>query len=202
MWVKVCGVTSREAAEVAAEVGADAIGLNVMEGPRRITLKAAALIGGDLDVERIVLLDETDPDRALEVLSAVGATGVQPYGTGASVIATRAVDAGYLVLRPIPVVDMVDLSTVPVDQIPVLDAPHVNLRGGTGATFDWSQAAGLTRPVVVAGGLDPDNVDSLIAHTDPWGVDASSRLESSPGRKDLDLVRAYVTNAKQAQPQQ
>lgn len=202
MWIKVCGVTTREAAEVAADAGADAIGLMLIDSPRRISPEEAASIGAGLDVERIALIDGEEPDQALETLSRIGATGVQPYGSRASTIAGRAAAAGYLVLRPVRVSDHVDLSAVALDQLPLLDVHHPQLRGGTGTTFDWSLAIGLDRPTVIAGGLGPDNVASLVARAHPWGVDASSRLESSPGRKDLDLVRAFVTNAKQAVPEQ
>ena len=90
MWVKVCGVTTRAAAEAAVEAGADAIGLNLLGGPRRISVDEATGIGDGLDVERIALIDERDVDRAIELLSDVGATGVQPYGANAGAIATAA----------------------------------------------------------------------------------------------------------------
>lgn len=198
MWVKVCGVTNRESAEAAVEAGADAIGLNLMEGPRRVSVSKALEIASGLDVERVALIDVEDRDRAMKLLVDLEATGVQPYGRWAGRIAEAATEAGYLVLRSVPVSDEVDLSSVPLGQVPLLDGSHPVLRGGTGAVFDWSLAVDLDRPVVVAGGIGPDNVGDLIAEVQPWGVDASSRLESSPGRKDPELVRTYVLNAKQA----
>lgn len=197
MWVKVCGVTDRETAEAVADAGADAIGLVLIESPRRILPEKAAEIGVGLDVELVALIDDDSPGRALEMLEEVGATGVQPYGTAAAEIAEAAVAAGYMVLRPSPVTHGVDVASIPPNQIPLLDTHHPDLRGGVGTSFDWSLAAGLDRPFVVAGGIGADNVRQLIEQVGPWGVDASSRLESSPGRKDLELVRAYVTIAKQ-----
>ena len=88
------------------------------------------------------------------------------------------------------------VTLIPLDHMPLLDSAHETLRGGSGETFDWSSTAGLSRPFVAAGGLGPDNVGAAIERLRPWGVDASSRLESSPGRKDEQLVRDFVTTAK------
>ena len=205
MWVKVCGVTTRKAAEAAVDVGADAIGLVLLDSPRRISIDQAREIAAGLDVERVMLWDGDDPDEAMSVARTVGATGVQPYGPRAAVVADRAAQEDYLVLRPVPIGESdVDLGTVldpamgviPLDQMPLLDSAHETLRGGSGETFDWSSTAGLSRPFVAAGGLGPDNVGAAIERLRPWGVDASSRLESSPGRMDEQLVRDFVTTAK------
>lgn len=201
MWVKVCGITTRSAAEAAVDAGTDAIGLVLMESPRQVDVERARQIGQGLDVERIALLDVESADLALVMLAEVGATGVQPYGAAVNEIAEAAVDHGYFVLRPVRVVGAMDLSVLPPEQLPLLDTADATLRGGTGRAFDWSLVGDLDRPVVIAGGLDPHNVSQLIHQIGPWGVDASSRLESSPGRKDPELVRAFVTAAKQRAPQ-
>jgi phosphoribosylanthranilate isomerase len=78
------------------------------------------------------------------------------------------------------------------------EAYVLDLSEGTGKTFDWSLAAGLPELIVLAGGLDGGNVRTAIAAARPWGVDACSRLESSPGEKDPAKVRAFVTAAKEA----
>ena len=82
----------------------------------------------------------------------------------------------------------------------LLDTAKADSYGGSGQTFPWRKAreASGTRKIVVAGGLGPDNVEEAIRAAAPWGVDASSRLESSPGRKDADKVEAYVRAAKNA----
>lgn len=199
VWVKVCGVTTRAAAEAAVAAGADAIGLVLIESPRRISAKAALEISHGLDVERIVLIDTDTGDAALALTAAAGATGVQVYGSHASAVAEACRSAGYMVLRPARADSGFDLGHVAVDHIPLLDSGNPTMLGGTGIPFAWSGAADIERPFVVAGGLSSDNVADAIAATGAWGVDASSRLESSPGLKDPELVRAFVAAARQEQ---
>lgn len=201
VWVKVCGITTREAAQAAVEAGADALGFVFLDSARRVTAEAATRIGAGLDAERVALV-EGDVRDALQILEAIDATGVQPYGKSAAEIASRATDAGYLVLRPVAVRPGFELefARVPVDQLPLLDTHDPDRPGGTGRTFDWGWAATLERPFVVAGGLGPDNVAAVLARLRPWGLDASSRLESRPGLKDPALVRSFVTSAKQRVP--
>jgi len=89
----------------------------------------------------------------------------------------------------------VDLAAISGDELPLLDSDSI---GGTGVSFDWSWLTGLDRPFVLAGGLGPDNIEAAIARVAPWGVDASSGLESAPGVKDLIKVAAFVSKAKGA----
>ena len=86
-----------------------------------------------------------------------------------------------------------DLATIPGDELPLLDSDAI---GGTGLTFEWSWLHGVDRPFVLAGGLGPDNVTDAIERVGPWGVDASSGLESAPGVKDLARVAEFVRKAK------
>jgi len=77
----------------------------------------------------------------------------------------------------------------------LLDTADPGLRGGTGRTFPWDIARGLQYQIVLAGGLDATNVREAIRRARPWGVDACSRLESSPGRKDHERVKAFIAAA-------
>jgi len=77
----------------------------------------------------------------------------------------------------------------------LVDAPSETLHGGTGETFDWSLAKGIEKKVILAGGLDDENVRQAIEQADPWGVDACSRLEASPGIKDREKLRRFVKAA-------
>jgi phosphoribosylanthranilate isomerase len=77
----------------------------------------------------------------------------------------------------------------------LIDTPGGPMPGGTGKTFDWTRARGLAARVVIAGGLDETNVRAAIAAAQPWGVDACSRLELSPGRKDPHKVRNFIRAA-------
>jgi phosphoribosylanthranilate isomerase len=81
----------------------------------------------------------------------------------------------------------------------LIDAPSRDLYGGTGQTFDWSNVRGLDKKIIIAGGLDATNVRRAIHEAQPWGVDACSRLEKSPGLKDHVKVRQFVLAALEAE---
>jgi phosphoribosylanthranilate isomerase len=90
---------------------------------------------------------------------------------------------------------LADIEHNPAEAI-LLDAPAGQAYGGTGRTFDWSRAAGSTRRIILAGGLDATNVRQAIAAAQPWGVDICSRIESSPGRKDHVKMAQFLKEAK------
>jgi phosphoribosylanthranilate isomerase len=201
-WVKVCGITTVEARDAAVEAGADALGFVLVEGsPRRVDVATAAAMIRDTPIPTYVLVDEPDPSLAFVVVEASGATGIQPYGPTAAAAAAMGLARGYDVLFPIPVpVDGLDGEPlVPDGAMPLFDTAAPDRHGGTGRTFDWSSLDGVGGPFVLAGGLGPDNVAAAIEAVRPWGVDASSRLESVPGVKDPDTIRAFVARAKTAE---
>ena len=199
-WVKVCGMTRSGDVAAAVAAGADAVGfINWPGSPRYVTPKQVADLGRDAGVTRVLVTEDEPADALLAAAERAGVDGVQPGGEHAAEAAASARDAGYLVLRPVPVgADRPDLSTVPAGEIPFLDTGGKGKPGGTGTAFDWSLAAGLGRDLIIAGGLGPDNVAAAVAAVHPWGVDASSRLEEAPGRKDHDLVRRFVAAAKRS----
>ena len=87
-----------------------------------------------------------------------------------------------------------ELEGHPVEAF-VLDTPAGEAHGGTGKTYDWGLVAGISKKVVLAGGLDADNVRDAIRAARPWGVDACSRLEASPGKKDHQKMSAFLEAA-------
>lgn len=193
-WVKVCGLTEQEHVAAAVAAGADAIGLVLVpESPRAISVERAADLADGTPLERIVLTVGIGPHETLELLDRVGATGVQPYDDDGSVSAAAAA-AGHLVLRPFHPGDR--LPPRATRQIPLVDSRDASRRGGTGRTFDWNHVADIEDDFVLAGGLGPDNVRRAISKVAPWGVDASSGLESSRGVKDPALIRAFVQEVK------
>ncbi|MDH5293493.1 MAG: phosphoribosylanthranilate isomerase, partial [Acidimicrobiia bacterium] len=183
--------------EAARNAGADAVGLVLADSPRRVDAERAkdlAATAGHLEV--ILLTVGATPSQLLDLAQHVGATGVQPYGDHAASAAAACRQAGLVVLHPRSVRNEVDLTDIPLDQIPLLDAHHPDKHGGTGRAVDPSLLDGVERDFVLAGGLRPDNVAKAIAEIRPWGVDASSGLESAPGIKDPELIHAYVQEAK------
>lgn len=197
-WVKICGLTRQQDVDVAMEAGADAVGfVLVPESPRAVTVSAAATLASPAILTRIILTRDLDPEALVAAALVVGADGVQPYGQHQAEAAKAATEAGLLVLRPVPVGGPVDLQQVPSDQIPLFDHASPDLLGGSGRGFDYSLLPPTKRKFVLAGGLGPDNVAAAISATRPYGVDASSRLESRPGVKDPRLVTEFIARAKQ-----
>ncbi len=190
--VKICGITSPEDAQVAVEAGANAIGLNFYpKSPRYISIErareiAATLPAGILKVGIFVNLD-------LAICQELRLDVVQLHG-GADdlVVCQQALLSGYRVWRAcsapnLPIPD-------PAIEAYLVDTPSPRF-GGSGQTFDWGLAASFPHRMLIAGGLDGSNVAAAIQAASPWGVDACSRLESSPGKKDPARVRDFVEAA-------
>lgn len=199
-WVKVCGLTLEADVANAVESGADAVGFVLAAGsPRRIDVARAAGLMDGLPVLRILVTADDDPETVMEAASRTGADGVQPHGEHSRAAAEAAADAGLFVLRPVPVgpsgpAEAIDGSPGP--GIPLLDTAHPDGHGGTGETFDWGIIGHTGKRFVLAGGLGPDNVARAVRMVHPWGVDASSRLELSPGVKDPGKVTDFIARAK------
>jgi phosphoribosylanthranilate isomerase len=193
IWVKVCGLTTVDDVSAAVSSGADAVGfVNVPSSPRFISFERAAALAAGVPVETVLLTMDREPDEVLEILEGSPLTGVQPYGRHRLETARAAAGAGYLVLFP----SVPGAEIVSAPGIPLLDNASKAGLGGTGTAFDWTLTAGVTRDFVLAGGLGADNVAEAVRRVRPWGVDASSRLEKSPGHKDHGMVAAFIEKAK------
>ncbi len=197
---KICGITSLEDAELALEVGAWAVGLILWPGSARrcdpaIALRISRALRRRAEVAGVFvnapLADVT------ELADALGLTIVQLHGdegpafcgevarrTGAKVMKAARVRSG---------ADIAALAAFHTD-LHLLDAHRPGLRGGTGETFDWELVAARrsTIPLVLSGGLTPENVGAAIAATHPFAVDTASGTEASPGVKDPERVRAFA----------
>jgi phosphoribosylanthranilate isomerase len=115
-------------------------------------------------------------------------------------VAAEAADAGYLSIVPLAVGSeglLGDLSEVPETSMLLFDTASLGAHGGTGIPFDWGVLRDPGRPFVLAGGLGPDNVAEAIDAVEPFGVDASSKLEYELGIKDLSRIVAFIEQAKQ-----
>lgn len=188
--VKICGITSAEDLEAAVDAGADALGFNFWpRSPRFITMDAAAELvravpEGVLKVGVFVdtsagEMERTAAELNLDIIQLHGAADRTP-----GVRFWQAVSAGTEGWR-----ETMESSRA---EAFLVDTPAGKERGGTGRTFDWSLLDGVTQRIVLAGGLGPDNVAEAVRRVRPWGVDACSRLESAPGRKDAARMRAFV----------
>ena len=196
-WVKVCGLTRVEDIAAAEAAGADAIGLVLVpESPRAITIDRAAELAATVKTQGVLLTKDLLPEDVVAAALAVGVDAVQLYGVHASEAAEMAAAVGLFVLRPVEV-DF-ELGLIPESHVPLFDNRSGFNLGGSGLPFDHRLLPTTDRRFVLAGGLGPDNVGDVIRATRPWGVDASSRLETRPGVKDHDLVARFVREAKQA----
>ncbi len=214
MWVKICGTTNLDDAQAAVVAGADALGFIFAPSPRRISPKEAKKIIAELpkEVEKVGVFVNQKPEIILDTVETAGLTGVQLHGdeTVEDLKELRRAAKGslkfYAAMRMSAIGDPDQLVYwQPVLNAILLDSGVPSRRGGTGKKFDWDVAAPFVRllrramNVVIAGGLEPGNVQHAIELFRPWGVDVVSGVEKDPGKKDHEKVRAFVKAAKAAQ---
>lgn len=204
--IKICGITQLTDA-AAIEAGADALGFVFADSPRRITPGAARDIIRQIppfvQTVGVFVVDEEsaeERDRIERTADTCG-LGVIQLHCGYSAHLTRALRDRRLVLGA-RVRDRASLEEIPgiEDAAGLLLDTHVEgVAGGTGRTFDWSlavEAKKLGKPVILSGGLTPENVAQAIETAHPYAVDVSSGVESSPGRKDPERVREFIERAR------
>jgi phosphoribosylanthranilate isomerase len=189
--IKICGVRDAAAARAAVEAGVDALGFVFADSPRRVTPDEARRIAADLppEVERVAVFRSADADEVRRVLEVFPADQVQTEPTSALL-------AGPIAERLLPVLHddgtlAEQTAALSTDRRVLLEAAG---RGGRGIRPDWSRAAELAaqRPLVLAGGLDAGNVQAALRRVRPAGVDVSSGVEHSPGRKSAARIAAFV----------
>lgn len=201
--VKICGVTRLEDALAAVRLGADALGFNFWPRSKRFVTPAAAReIVRRLPPFVTAVGLFVDPSRD-EVLRAVDAAGVGMAQLHGDEPPDLCLSLPVPVLKAIRVTDANSLAQLASYEVRgfVLDAPS-DAYGGSGTTFDWSLAAAVARemPVVLAGGLTPENVAEAVRTVRPWAVDVASGVESAPGKKDEVLMRRFIDAARGVEP--
>jgi phosphoribosylanthranilate isomerase len=200
--VKVCGITNPDDARVAADAGADAIGLIFAESPRRVSVERAREIAAALPegVLKVGVFVDADPGEVLRIAREVGLDYVQLHGDEPPEALAEIRDGGVGVMKALRVRNAEALAAVERYEADLflLDAWSAKARGGTGARFDWELAKSLRGRdnIVVSGGLGPENVREAIEYFEPYGVDASSSLEERPGKKSGERVRRFVRAAR------
>jgi phosphoribosylanthranilate isomerase len=225
MWIKICGNTNLQDAELAAQLGADAIGFVFAASPRQVTAAQVAAITPHLPspVERVGVFHSRDEQQIAEIAIEAGLTAVQLHGALDEPLAQRLAETFKGSVR---IIQTLHWTVAPAAQSPaalltaqieriaqlnladriLIDSKVGAATGGTGVAFDWTAARALFASatsgvhLIVAGGLTAENVTHAIAQLNPWGVDVSSGIESSPGRKDHALLARFIQSARAATP--
>jgi phosphoribosylanthranilate isomerase len=191
MMVKICGITNERDAVASAQAGASALGFNFYSGsPRFISPGAAARIGIGLRVLRVGIFVNESPATIEEIARIASLDVAQLHGGEAP--DTLPGMPVWKAFRITAEWDPEILDAYSAAEAFLLDGPAP----GSGGQFDWNRAKGLGRRIILAGGLGPDNVAEAIRQVEPWGVDACSRLESSPGVKDHEKVQRFTRAAR------
>jgi phosphoribosylanthranilate isomerase len=194
--VKVCGLTRAEDAALAVAFGADALGFIFWpRSPRAITPSGARRLHAVLPplVSRVGVFVDASPQDVVDAVRVAGLDVVQLHGDEP---VERYLDVGAKVMKVAALENDRDVERVlawPSAVTPLVDAVDRERRGGTGRRADWELAAQLAarRPIVLAGGLNAENVAEAIAAVGPWGVDVSSGVEQAPGVKSEARLRAF-----------
>jgi phosphoribosylanthranilate isomerase len=215
-WVKICGTTSLHDAQLCVEAGADALGFVFAPSPRRVEVSAAADIVREVaEAECIGVFVNESPERIAAIAGQVGLSAVQLQGDESAddVIELRRRLGQRKIIKAIRARDLLEPSVLGPEEVCtrydcadaiLLDSGSVRQRGGTGVPFDWQAAVPVAdrirerMPLIVAGGLNADNVGTAIELFQPWGVDVVSAVESAPGTKDENKLREFIAAVRQA----
>jgi phosphoribosylanthranilate isomerase len=196
MIIKVCGITNAADAQAAIDAGANAIGFNFYpRSPRYVSPELAAAVPTP-DVRRVGVFVNESPARIAEIARIAALDTVQLHGDESPADYPEHI-AIWKALRVTAEFKLDPYAALPVEAV-LLDGPAAELYGGSGRTFDWSLAAPSGLRIILAGGLDGDNVARAIEIARPWGVDACSRIESAPGCKNHAKMHDYLQSARAA----
>ncbi len=216
IWVKICGTTNLRDARLSIAAGANSLGFIFASSPRQVDADGAAYIVGAVagEVESIGVFVDESPARVGEIAKRVGLSGVQLHGDEqAWQMADFRRELGQLkIIKSLAVSSLQDNSHSKLDgyleaneslDAILLDSGSATQRGGTGVAFDWETAMPIAArirdrmPLIIAGGLNADNVAQAIELFQPWGVDVVSGVESVPGRKDENKLRQFMSAVRQ-----
>lgn len=201
--VKICGITREEDALRAVRHGADAVGFILWPGsPRSISTERAAAIARVLPpfVLKVGVFVDASPDVVERAAAAAGLDVAQLHGDE-DVDLYR--NLAVRIWKAVPLSgpdDVEEAIALPADVTPLVDAPDRERRGGTGRQAAWDLAAQVAkvRPILLAGGINAENIIDAIERVHPWGVDVSSSLEDSPGIKNASKVAVFFAAVEPA----
>ena len=207
MKVKICGLTRVEDARFAVDAGADYLGIVMAESSKRRASheQAKEILALNLVQPRYLVFGYDNADFISETFKALAQTGtrLQIMADHPELARLLTLTSAQNILPSISAAEKVDADEITAwAEYPLVlfDSHRSNggLAGGTGKTFNPANVAGIRRPYLLAGGLNPDNVGQIVTQVNPHGVDVASGTETSPGIKDTDKVRRFIENAKRA----
>lgn len=225
MWIKICANTNLDDARMAAELGADAVGFVFAPSVRRMTAKEVAQITPHLpeNVERVGVFASLWAEEIAATVREAGLNAVQLHGQWQPALVARLnrmFDGQLGIIQTIHwTVDdetmnekgssaasvrrqLREIEEAGIVQRILIDSKVGQATGGTGVTFDWSAAKSVLAEgsgrlkMIVAGGLNPQNVAEAIGELNPWGVDVASGVERGPGRKDSEKLAGFIGNVR------
>jgi phosphoribosylanthranilate isomerase len=197
--IKICGFTIAENARQAALAGVDAIGLNFYtKSPRHVNISSAREIVAALPpfVNKVGLFVNANPSLIDEVLCEVALDTLQFHGDESPSDCAQYEMPFIKAIHISPEVDLIKTANeYSQASALLLDTYQPDVYGGSGKSFDWSLAnIELDLPIILAGGLTPENVSVAINTAQPYAVDVSSGVESAKGLKDIDKIRAFISS--------
>src|SRR5947209_3210843 len=201
VFVKICGITNEADARAAVDAGADALGFNLVSRSKRyIDIEKAAAWIENLPKEicRVAIMADPNWEDACRVSQLQFIDALQLHGNESPQFCRRLAEAGIVFTKALPVANsksLTDIRDYSTDTL-ILDTASGEEFGGTGRAFPWRFARQFAQQnpkvkIILAGGLDRENVAAAIKEVRPFGVDVTSGVEVSPGRKDPRRVKAF-----------
>lgn len=209
--VKICGITNSEDAIVAAESGADAIGVIVdvpVETPRKVSIEKAGeiLASAPLFASRVIVLMPKNIEYAVDIADKLNPDIIQLHGNESlDFISKLKKDITADIIKVLHVDNTTKINDIikyaEISDAILIDTKFGNLAGGTGKTHDWRKSKMICdmikpTPLILSGGLNPENVSDAINAVNPYAVDVSSGVESMPGKKDARKIDEFIKIAK------
>jgi phosphoribosylanthranilate isomerase len=221
MWIKICANTNLADAQLAADLGADAVGFVFAPSTRQVTAVEVARITPHLPahVESVGVFPALPAEDIAQQTQQAGLTAVQLHGGVDLALLQRLQELFQGQIKIIQTVhwqidadgasatavgqQLREIAKQAIVQRVLIDSKLGNAAGGTGAPFNWSAARAVFTAsdgldLIVAGGLRPDNVAEALRGLSPWGVDVASGVETTPGCKSPDKLAAFINNARQS----
>jgi phosphoribosylanthranilate isomerase len=201
MFVKICGITSEDDALLAVAMGADAVGFVFAPSVRQVPVQKVYDITRRLppEIMTVGVFRDEHPKRVVEIVHKSGVKGAQLHGNESNdTVAEVAKAVGF-------VVKAFAAGSPRISQSASLATNTILIDGstpGSGHLFDWSLVGEIPEGMrmILAGGLDPDNIADAVQTVTPWGVDVSTGVESAPGKKDALKVKRFIERARNAAP--